>query len=63
MTEQQLDYIHDLLNKRLYFLENFEVRNSSDLKSHTQEIKLLKSTQHDLLFVESSMDNYENIVD
>ena len=56
MTEQQLDYIHDLLNKRLYFLEN-------EPKSHKQEIKLLKSTQHDLLFVESNIDNYENIVD
>ena len=61
MTEEQLEYLHTLLDKKMWALNKkqksqmFKYQWDSE-KQTKDEIRFVKSIRHDLLFVEPNMD-------
>ena len=64
MTEEQLEYLHTLLDKEMWRLSKKKRRQMFkyqwDLQKKTKdEIRFVQAVRHDLLFVEPNMDNYD----
>tara|TARA_A100001391_G_scaffold132828_1_gene91855 strand:+ start:279 stop:479 length:201 start_codon:yes stop_codon:yes gene_type:complete len=64
MTEEQLEYLHTLLDKKMWALNKKQKRQMfkyqwDSEKKTKDEIRFVQSIRHDLLFVEPDMDNYD----